>query len=104
MKYAKVKFWIPMVGRSSKTIQLIAISALLISKDSTVKIKHFINYPNLDSSIRPVTVPPSDDLPVPTFPELADIDDRTSSSHHPGIIPQVQMNNVMLNFIHLNRS
>ena len=42
------------------------------------KNKHLIQYPNVDSALRPI--PHSDQIPVPAFTHLPQIDDKYSAS------------------------
>ena len=47
-------------------------------KECSRKNKHLIQYPNLDSALR--HIPHSDQIPVPTFTNLPQIDDEYSAS------------------------
>ncbi len=57
----------PWYGENQETTMLIVIFVMLIHSGFSVKNKHKIIYPNLDSSLRPI--PHEDTLPIPFLPQ-----------------------------------
>ena len=69
-----LKFGIPMIWREQKNHVDDCYFCLVNVKGYNKRNKHKLQYPNLASALRPI--PQSEEIPVPTFTELSEIDDE----------------------------
>lgn len=77
-KNAKLKFGVPMVWREPKNHLDDCYFCLVNVKGFNKKNKQYMKYPSIPSAIRPV--PHCDEIPVPVFTELAEIDEEALTS------------------------
>ena len=73
-KNAKLKFGVPMVWRETKNHVDDCYFCLVNVKGFNKKNKQHLQYPNIDSAMRPI--PHSDKVPVPIFTKIPDIDEE----------------------------
>uniref|UniRef100_A0A0K2UAY3 Putative LOC100197081 [Hydra vulgaris] n=1 Tax=Lepeophtheirus salmonis TaxID=72036 RepID=A0A0K2UAY3_LEPSM len=92
-KNAKLKFGVPMILREPTNPLDDCYFCLVNDKGFNKKNKRYMTYPSIYSEIRPV--PHSDEIAVPVFTKLADIDDEVNYTPLGSLFSQPELNDLI---------